>query len=117
MTKNEALAKIEYSLIHEEARILTPPGEVYDEHVAKISATLIASLIEPVRVTVTSTCAKEGDFNLYKNSIVWGIAKNNGNWLLTLEATRDFALGFGSEQDNIMMHGFSSSDALGEWCA
>jgi len=38
-------------------------------------------------------------------------------WLLTLESTNEFALGFGETPDNIMMYGFVSPDAVGEWCA
>ncbi len=117
MNKSEALEKIHYSLNSEEARVITPKGEIYDEHVEKLSRMLIDSVIEPVKVNVTSACAKEGEFDLYKNSVVWAIARNKDNWLLTLENEKEFALGFGDNPNNIMMHGFSSADALGEWCA
>ncbi|BFL84047.1 hypothetical protein LFREDSHE_24970 [Shewanella baltica] len=33
-------------------------------------------------------------------------------WLLTLESTNEFALGFGETPDNIMMYGFVSPDAV-----
>jgi hypothetical protein len=117
MNKSEALDKINYSFKNEKAQVITPNGKIYEEHIANLRNNLLGSVIEPVQVHVTSTCAKEGEFDLYKNSVVWAIAKNDGNWLLTLEDKREFALGFGSAADNIMMHVFSSSDVLGEWCA
>jgi hypothetical protein len=117
MNKSEALDKIHYSLSTEEAQVITPKGEVYGEYVAKLTKSLIKSIINPVKVNVTSACAKEGDLAKYQNSIVWCIARNGGNWLLTLENENEFALGFGDDPNNIMMHGFSSSDVLGEWCA
>jgi len=117
MNKIEALQKIKDSLETVTPQVITPVGKVYEDYVKELSETLINSLIEPVRVTVISTCAQEGDFLKYKNSIVWGIAKNKGNWLLTLEKEPEFALGFGENPKEIKMHGFSSQDALGEWCA
>ncbi len=117
MNKTEALNKIHYSLKTEEAQVITPKGEVYEEYVDKVTKILFDSVIEPIKVKVTSACAKEGEFEMYKNSIVWGIAKKEGSWLLTLENENEFALGFGDDPNNIMMHGFSYSDALGEWCA
>ena len=116
MNKTEALNKIHYSLSTEEAQVITPKGEVYEEYVDKLTKILLDSVIDPIKVNVTSACAKEGEFEMYKNSIVWGIARNKGSWLLTLENENEFALGFGDDPNNIMMHGFSSSDALGEWC-
>ena len=117
MNRSEALEKINYSLSTEEARVITPKGEIYEDYVKKLSRILTSSVIVPVKVNVTSTCATEGDYNVYKNAVVWAIAINNGNWLLTLEKENEFALGFGDDPSNIKMHGFSSSDALGEWCA
>lgn len=117
MNKVEAIEKIKYSLQSEEARVITPEGEVYEEYVENLAKTLIDSVIEPIRVKITSSCAKEGELNLYKNSVVWAIARNKDNWLLTLENEMEFALGFGNNSDNILMHGFSSADVLGEWCA
>ena len=117
MNKTEALDKILLSLSTEEAQVITPKGEVYEQYVEKLTKLLIKSVIEPVKVKVTSACAKEGDFIKYKNSVVWGIARSEGNWLLTLENENEFALGFGDNPNSIMMHGFSSSDVLGEWCA
>lgn len=97
--------------------MITPKGMVYKSYVAELAKSLMASVIEPVNVTVISTCAAEGDFAVYKKSVVWGIARSGDCWLLTLEAAAEFALGFGDDPSNIMMHGFSSPDALGEWCA
>ena len=117
MNKSEALDKINHSLKNEKAQVITPLGEVYEDYISKLGERLMDCVIEPVQVHVTATCAKEGDFDLYKNSVVWAIARYDGNWLLTLEDKSEFALGFGSAANNIMMHGFSSSDVLGEWCA
>jgi hypothetical protein len=117
MKKYEALDKINYSLKNEQAQVITPKGETYEEHVDRLKKILINSIIEPVKVQLTSTCVKEGDFDLYKNAVVWAIARKKDNWLLTIEGENEFALGFGRVADNIMMHGFSSSDVLGEWCA
>ena len=117
MNKAEALNKIKHSLETEEAQIITPKGKIYEEYVADLSKILLDSVIEPVLVKVTGACAMEGEFELYKNSVVWGIARIKDNWLLTIENKNEFALGFGKDPNNILMHGFSSSDALGEWCA
>ena len=117
MNKTEALNKILHSLNTENAQVFTPKGEVYEEYVEKLKKILLESVIEPIKVKVTDACAKEGEFELYKNSNVWAIARKEGNWLLTIENKNEFALGFGEDPNNIMMHGFSSSDALGEWCA
>ena len=117
MNRSEAIDKINYSLSTEEARVITPNGEAYDAYVSKLAESLLASVIDPVKVSVTSACAKDGEFEMYKNSIVWAIARNRDSWLLTIEGEKEFALGFGDSANNIMMHGFSSSDALGEWCA
>lgn len=117
MNKSEAIDKINHSLKNEKARVITPLGEVYEEYITKLGERLMDCVIEPVQVNITSKCAKEGDFDLYKNSVVFAIANHDGKWLLTLEDKTEFALGFGSAVNNIMMHGFSSSDALGEWYA
>ena len=117
MNKAAALEKIHFSLSSEKAQVITPKGKTYEEHVEELARLLIDSIIEPVRVNVTSACAKEGEFDLYKNSVVWAIARSRDNWLLTLESEREFALGFGDSPTDILMHGFSSADALGEWCA
>ena len=116
MNKEEALQKIHLSLSTVEAQVITPKGETYEKHVEKLAEMLIDSVIDPVRVNVTSACALEGEYELYKKSVVWGIARSRGSWLLTLENEMEFALGFGDSADNIMMHGFSSNDVLGEWC-
>jgi hypothetical protein len=117
MNKEDAIAKISHSLSTEEARIITPSGGSYPEYVEKLSRKLLACVIEPVEVKVTSTCIPAGDFEIYRNTKVWGIAQGGGSWLLTLENVNEFALGFGDDPMNIMMHGCSSPDALGEWCA
>tara|TARA_R110002049_G_scaffold183813_1_gene351811 strand:+ start:713 stop:1111 length:399 start_codon:yes stop_codon:yes gene_type:complete len=117
MNKTDAINKIQKSLISEKPQVITPEGQVYEEYIEKLSVALLESVIEPVKVNVISSCAADGDLEKYQASVVWGIAKCNGNWLLTLEAENEFALGFGSDPKQIMIHGFSSSDALGEWCA
>ncbi len=117
MNKVKAIAKIKHSLVIVEAQVITPPGRSYAEYVHELSSMLLACVIDPIEVKVTSTCASEGDFEMYKSAKVWGIArdKDSGSWLLTLENSDEFALGFGEDPMNIMMHGFSSNDALGEW--
>ena len=115
MKKSEALSKIKAALVGD-AQVITPKGEVYEEFVERLSKGLLASVIIPVEARVVSTCAKSGDFERYKNSKVWAIAKSKDSWLLTLDKENEFALGFGEDPEQIMMHGFSSSDVLGEWC-
>jgi len=117
MNKLTAIEKIKFSLKTETSRIITPKGQTYEAHVEKISTLLMEAVIDPVRVKVTSSCVAEGDFDKFKYSVVWGIARKRDNWLLISKTDNEFALGFGSDPCNIMMHGFSSSDALGEWCA
>ena len=117
MTKDDAIRKLQHSLATEEARVITPKGKVYKSYVEELAKSLMASVIAPVKVTVTSTCAAEGDFAVYQKSVVWGIVRNGDSWLLTLEVENEFALGFGDDPSNVKMLGFSSPDALGEWCA
>lgn len=117
MNRDEAIKRLEHSLATEEARVITPSGKTYEEHIETLAKSLRTSVIEPVRVQVTSTCAAGGDFDTYRSAVVWAIARSGNNWLLTLETQAEFALGFGDDPLSIKMHGFSSSDALGEWCA
>jgi 6-phosphogluconate dehydrogenase (decarboxylating) len=116
MTKEEAIRKIEAS-ISDGAQLITPKGKTYEEHLKDVTEVLFEHLIEPIEAKVTSACFPEYDFDKYKNSKVWAIANMGNSWLLTLENENEFALGFGDSADYIMMHGFSSSDAVGEWCA
>ncbi len=117
MTKKEAIAKIEYALSLENAHVIVPKGETYEQHVLRLSEILLDQVIEPVRVKVTSSIIEGADFENYKNSEVWAIARTKDNWLLTIWGLKEFALGFGANPESIMMHGCSSSDVLGEWCA
>ena len=116
MTKSEALEKIQAS-VAEGAQLITPKGTTYEAHLEEVIEKLICHMLTPVIANVVSTCAKSEDYEKYKTSKVWAIAKMDNNWLLTLDAENEFALGFGDSAKAIMMHGFSSSDAIGEWCA
>lgn len=116
MNRVDAISKIRRSQVTVEARVIAPPGRPYAEYVQELYGNLFACVIEPVKVKITSACALEGDFERYRNEKVWAIAQDGGSWLLTLEGADEFALGFGDDPMNIMMHGFSSNDALGEWC-
>lgn len=116
MTKQDAIKKIQLS-ISKGAQLITPKGKTNEEHLSDVSKKLFSSVIEPTKVSVTSACFPEYDYEKYKNSKVWAIAKLENSWLLTLDQKNEFALGFGDTANNIMMHGFSSSDAIGEWCA
>jgi len=116
MNKIEALSKIKLAL-NGHAQVITPKGETYENYVAKLSLNLLEHVIDPVKVTVVSTCADNGDFDKYKKSNVWAIAKSKFGWLLTLENENEFALAFGDDPNKIMMHGFSSPDVLAEWCS
>ena len=116
MTKEQAIKKIKKSL-SEGAQLITPKGKTYEEHLKKVTDTLFEHVIEPKEATIKSACFPEYDYEKYKTSKVWAIANMGNNWLLTLEKENEFALGFGDAEDNIMMHGFSSSDAIGEWNA
>ena len=116
MNKDDAIAKIRHSQVTVEAQVITPPGRSYAEYVQELYGNLLACAIEPVKVKITSACALEGDFERYRNQKVWAIARDGGSWLLALESADEFALGFGDDPMDIVMHGFSSNDALGEWC-
>ena len=116
MNKSEAIAKIRAALVGD-YQVITPKGETYDDFVRRQSRELLSNVITPVLVTVVSTCVKNGDIEKYQNGTVWAIARHENNWLLTLEKENQFALGFGEASSEIMLHGFSSSDVLGEWCA
>jgi hypothetical protein len=115
MNKSQALSKIKAALSGN-AQVITPKGESHEDFVQRLSNELLDNVITPVSATVVSTCAENGDFSKYNKSKVWAIAKHENSWLLTLEVENEFALGFGESPDNITMHGFSSSDVLGEWC-
>lgn len=117
MNRTEAIKKIEYSLATCEPQIITPAGTTYEEHVDRLSKKLLTEVIDPVRVKVTSTIIQGADFEKYRDSEVWAISKGAGGWLLTIAGSDEFALGFGEDIQSIKMHGCSSSDALGEWCA
>jgi len=93
MTKKEAIAKIEHALLTENAQIIVPKGKTYEEHVLKLSEMLLGQVIEPVRVKVTSSIIEEVDFDNYKNSEVWAIARTKDNWLLTISGLKEFSLG------------------------
>src|SRR5690554_3898045 len=116
MTKSEAISKIERS-IAEGSQLITPKGMSYEDHLADVSKVLYEHVIDPVPAVVTSACFPEYDYEKYKRGIVWAIARMGNNWLLTLESENEFALGFGVSVSDTMMHGFSSPDAVGEWCA
>ena len=116
MNIKEAELKIRNS-ISNGAQLITPKGKVYEDHLEEVANKLIAHLINPLEATITSACFPEYDYEKYKSSKVWAIAYMEDNWLLTLDDENEFALGFGKTEKSIMMHGFSSSDAIGEWCA
>ena len=116
MTKDEAITKIEQS-VADGAQLITPKGKTYEEHLEEVLRVLFEHVIEPMPVTITTACFPEYDYEKYKNSKVLAIARMENSWLLTLESENEFALGFGESPENIMMYGFSSSDAVGEWCA
>ena len=99
------------------AQLITPKGKTYEDHLEEIVNKLMDHLIEPLEVIIISACFPEYDYEKYKNSKVWAIACMRDSWLLTLDDENEFALGFGKTEKSIMMHGFSSSDAIGEWCA
>ena len=117
MNRTEAITKIKRSLDGVEPWLITPKGVSYQAHVERLSKLLLDEAIDPVRVKVVSTIIQDADFYLYQNSEVRAIAKGPGGWLLTIDGADEFALGFGDDPQKIMMHGCSSNDALGEWCA
>ena len=116
MTREEAIEKVERS-IAQGVQLITPKGKSYEAHIKEVVDTLMAHIIDPQQATITSASFPEYAFEKYKKSKVWAIAQMNGSWLLTLDGENEFALGFGGSPTDIMMHGFSSSDAVGEWCA
>ena len=91
MNKKEAIEKIQNS-IADGVQVITPKGDTYESFVNKQAEKLLAHVIEPVVVNITSTCAPEGDYEKYKNTKVWAIANMNDSWLLTIETENDFAL-------------------------
>jgi hypothetical protein len=114
MTKTEAIAKIEASLLGE-PQVITPKNSTYEIYVKERSIALIETVIEPKPITVNAACFPQYYLELYQNSSVWVIANSGDNWLLTLEGKPEFALAFGGNPNNLTMLGFSSSDALAEW--
>ena len=117
MKRTEAIEKIERSLESCEPQLITPKGTTYKAHVAQLAKKLLNEVIDPIRVKVSSTIIQDADFDMYHDAEVWAIAKGPGGWLLTIVGVEEFALGFGDDPQALKMHGCSSSDALGEWCA
>ena len=116
MNKVDAVSKIKLSLSNG-AQIIAPKNVDSDKFIEEQAVNLLNNVIDPVIVNITSACFPEYDYQMYLDSEVWAIANNGDSWLLTLANENEFALGFGEVAENIMMYGFSSSDALGEWCA
>jgi hypothetical protein len=114
MTESDAISKLLVSF-KDEPQVITPKGKTYEDYVEERKESLLNCVIKPVKVKVTSACFPEYYLEKYQSSIVWAISKWEDNWLLTLENENEFALAFGEGKDNIMMLGFSSSDALAEW--
>lgn len=116
MTKSEAKHKIEHSL-SQGAQLITPEGKAYEVHLNEVVVTLFKHLIDPLEANIVSACFPQYSYGVYKMSKVWSIAHMGNSWLLTLDTENDFALGFGNSVKEIKMYGFSSSDAVAEWCA
>lgn len=114
MTREEAVSKIRLSLL-DEPQVITPKNTTYEEYVERCSTSLIQSVIEPKRVKINKACFPEYYLERYKSSKVWVIANSRDNWLITIENESEFALAFGNNPSDLMMLGFSSSDALAEW--
>lgn len=115
MDKTEAIYKIKASLEHHASRGI-PKGVDGVEFIKQQSNFLLESAIEPERVSFVFASFPGADFDLYNSSVVWAIARHNENWLLTIQGKNSFALGFGHSTNDIEMLGFSSENALGEWC-
>ncbi len=115
MNKVEAISKIKLSLLNG-AQVIAPKTVDSDKFIEEQAVKLLSNVIEPVIVKITSACFPEYDYEKYLSSEVWAIAHDRDSWLLTLADENEFALGFGDSTNEIMMHGFSSSNALGEWC-
>ncbi|MBY6189331.1 hypothetical protein KUV22_02770 [Microbulbifer agarilyticus] len=114
MTKYDAVERIRKS-IDSGAQVITPKGLIYEKYVESQTQFLLDHVIEPVQAKVTSACFPEYDFENYKNSEVWCIARSGNSWLLHNVNENEFALGFGESEASISMLGFSSPDALAEW--
>jgi hypothetical protein len=114
MTRTDAISKIRVSLI-DSPQVITPKNSTYKSYVKQQSNALIEAAIEPTKAKVGSACFPEYYLEKYQKSTVWAIARSDNNWLLTLENEQEFALAFGNSTTNLMMLGFSSSDALAEW--
>ncbi|MEO3684726.1 hypothetical protein ABHN84_20930 [Shewanella vesiculosa] len=114
MTKSDAISKLLASF-QDEPQVITPKGRTYEDYVEERKKDLLGYVIEPENVFVASACFPEYYLEMYQSNNVWAIAKWEDNWLLTLEAENEFALAFGENKNNLMMLGFSSSDALAEW--
>jgi len=115
MNKIEAIEKIQHSLDSKEPQIIPPGGREYKEYVKELTETLFECVIDPIKVKVVSSCAKDGDLEQFQNSVVWAIARRENDWLLTLDSENEFALAFGEDSEKLMMLGFCSPDALHEW--
>jgi hypothetical protein len=114
MTESDNIVKLMASF-KDEPQVITLKGETYEKFVEERKARLLDRVIKPQKIKVTLACFPENYLAKYPSSVVWAIAKWDESWLLTLESENEFALAFGECKDNIIMLGFSSSDALAEW--
>jgi hypothetical protein len=114
MNIEEAKAKILQS-VKDGAKVISPAGANYEEYLNTQIELLLSSLIEPIKIQVYSASYPEYGFEKYKKSEVWAIAKVENNWLLTLAGEMNFGLAFGKNQNEIIMLGYTSPDALAEW--
>jgi hypothetical protein len=92
-----------------------PKGNTYEKYVEDRKSRILDCVIEPQKIKVTLACFSENYLAKYQSSDVWAVAKWDDNWLLALESENEFALAFGECKDNIIILGFSSSDAPAQW--
>lgn len=114
MNKREALLRIHASLQRFAARLIPPSDVPYASYCQQQRTRLLAAVIDPVEVSVSTCIIQDPAFRTYQSCRVWDIARVANTWLLTLEHEAYFALAFGDHPNALKMHGSASADALTE---
>lgn len=114
MNKSEASDAIHASLERGSSTPATWTAD-RDEYIKEKSLELEACVIDPVRVRITGETFRYGAHTRLNDVEVFAIARRGEDWLLFAPVLRTFSLAFGSNEQDLSILGFASTDALAEW--
>ena len=114
MDRASAISAIDHSLSQGSGTPI-PSGVSPEAYLTEQAAALLAAVIEPVAVTISSEMFNHGTRAALSAAPVFAIAHRDSNWLLFSPELGVFSLAFGPSHDDLGILGFSSNDALAEW--